>query len=508
MLRLNRYMRMLSTLKESAFAETFEKVFVLSTTHAVSGVLVLTTFVMLANKLGPRLYGEFTLVDSVLFIGILCASLGTEYVGNREVARKQDAREIVSGILILRTLASFAVMASILVWALFFVESETLFTLALVTSGMLLSVPGIAGWYFLARHRIRIVAFATVIRELLFFVPVFLMLDRIEGPGDRLMYAGLFYLVSRLAFATIFLVKLLAENGFMLRVGAATYRFILKDSLTLLYASLVYSITMSVQIYMLQLLGEDVALGVYGALFKQIFYIQLLSLSFIMVFFPMLAKAWVEDRRKYARLASALSELTLIVVLPVALVGVLFSDYILKLFFTSEYASGALTLQLLCLSLIPMSYVRVLTTGILVSMDLTSKMFTLVNIAFLGSIVSGVLILVFARADVGAAASRLATECLFAAISYMTVAKKVSLITSGVLRSVLPATAAMLIVRAVCPNGYEAMGIAACYLSFFLVYLGALYLTRSGELRTVFNRGRATTPMEAPEQILIGREKT
>lgn len=508
MLSLRGHLKKLSAVKESAFAETFEKVLMLSATHAISGFLVLATFILLANKLGPRLYGEFTLVDSVLFIGILCASLGTEYVGNREVARTKDARELVSGILILRTIASLVVMAAILVWAFVFVGSETLFTLTLVSSSMLLSVPGIAGWYFLARHRIKIVAFATVTRELLFFVPVFFVLDRIDEPGDRLMYAGLFYLLSRLASAGIFFVQLLSENGFMLRVGAATYRFILKDSLTLLYASLVYSITMSVQIYMLQLLKEDVALGVYGALFKQIFYIQLLSLSFIMVFFPMLAKAWVEDRKKYERLASALSELTIIVVLPVALTGVLFSDYILEVFFTSDYAAGALTLQLLCLSLIPMSYVRVLTTGVLVSMDLTSKMFTLVNIAFAGSIVSGVLILAFARADVGAAASRLASESLFAAISYWTVARRVSIISSGVLRTVLPATAGMLLVRALWPRGHEALGIAACYLTFFTVYLGALFILRADELKAVFNSGRVRTALDAPEQILIGREKT
>lgn len=508
MLSLRKSVNMFGALRRSALAGTFEKVFVLSATHAVSGFLVLATFVMLANKLGPRLYGEFTLVDSVLFIGILCASLGTEYVGNREVARTTQARELVSGILILRALASLAVMAAVLVWATVFVGSATLFMLTVVTSAMFLSVPGIAGWYFLAKHRIRIVAFATITRELLFFLPVLLLLDYIEEPGTRLTYAGLFYLFSRLVFAGIFLVKLLSENGFMLRVRASTYRSILKDSLTLLYASLVYSVTMSIQIYMLQLLKEDVALGVYGALFKQIFYIQLLSLSFIMVFFPMLAKAWVEDRKKYARLASALSELTLIVVLPVAVTGVLYAEYTLEVFFTNDYASGALTLQLLCLSLVPMSYVRVLTTGVLVSMDMTSKMFSLVNIAFIWSLASGVLILMFERADVGAAGSRLAAECLFAAVSYRAVAKKVSIITPAVLRSILPGIVAMLFAWALWPTGYEAAGIAACYFSFFIGYCVAFYLTRYDELRAVFDGRRVSAVLNAPEQILIGREKT
>lgn len=504
---LGRHFKRVGSLRDSSFGDTFEKVFVLSATHAVSGFLVLATFISLANKLGPRLYGEFTFVDSVLFIAILCASLGTEYVGNREVARTKDSAELVSGILILRAAASMVALVFILAWAFFFIDSGSLRLLMIISAGVLLSVPGIAGWFFLARHKIKLVAIATLARELTFFVPVVFFLDGIADPETRLIYAGIFFLGSRLVFAGIFLTRLLAENGFNFKVRASTYRYVMKDSLALLYASLVSSITISVQIYMLKLLREDYALGVYGAIFKQIFYIQLLSLSFIMVFFPLLSKAWIEDRKKYERLASALSELTLVVVLPVAMTGILYSDYILRVFFSSEYQGGGLTLQLLCLSLIPMSYVRVLTTGILISMDMTSKMYSLVNWAFIGSIFSCVLIFALPGADSGAAASRLASECLFVAISYVAVAGRIRVIMPGVLRSVLPATASMVITRALVPDGYEGVGIAGCYLTFFIVYLGALYLTRADELRAVLRGGRADVA-PAPEQILMGREKT
>lgn len=491
----------LARARRGALGSTFEKVMVLSATHAVSGALVLVTFVMLANKLGPSLYGEFTFADSVLFLAILCASLGTEYVGNREVARSADARELVSGILILRTLASFAAAAIIAAWSLVFIDSPTLLPFMLVCSGVLLTVPGIAGWYFLARHRIRIVAAATLAREALFFVPVAFILDLVDDPGARLLYAGVFYLASRVVFAAVFLARLLMECGFTLDVKSSTYRYIMKDSAALLYASLVSSVTISVQIYMLKYLGEDLALGVYGAVFKQIFYIQLISLSFIMVFFPMLSKAWVEDRERYARLASALSELTLVVVVPVAMTGLLFPDYILGLLFTKEYASGGLALQLLSLSLIPMSFVRVLTTGILISMDMTTKMYSLVNIAFVGSLVSGLLIPALPSADAGAAASRLASECLFVAVSYAAVSGRVRVLAPAALTCILPGVGAMVVARALVPQGHEGVGMAACYLVFFAVYAGTLYLTRAGELRAALAAGH-------PARILTGRDKT
>lgn len=497
----------LAALRESSFARTFEQVFILSATHAVSGFLVLGTFILLANKLGPELYGEFTFVDSVLFIAILLASLGTEYVGNRAVARTTEFRELVSGILILRALASVAVFAFILAWAIFFIDSPNLRALMIIAAGVLLSVPGIAGWFFLARHKVRIVALVTLLREFAFFLPVLFILDRVEDPETRLIYAAVFFLLSRLVFAGIFLIRLLQECGFTIKVKAATYRYILKDSLALLYASLVSSVTISVQIYMLKLLKEDFSLGVYGALFKQIFYIQLLSLSFIMVFFPLLSKAWVEDRKRYEKLASALSELTLVVVLPIAMTGILYSDYLIRVFFTEEYRTGTLTLQLLCLSLIPMSYVRVLTTGVLISMDMTSKMYSLVNVAFIGSIISGLLILVFPRADTGAAASRLLSECLFAGISYAAVAKRVRVMTPGVLRCVLPGAAVMVLIWALVPDGYVLTGIAACYGSFFAVYLLSVYFTRMDELKEIFNGKGLKTVSIAHEQIILGREE-
>lgn len=497
----------LAALRESFFGKTFGQVFILSATHGICGFLVLGTFVLLANKLGPELYGEFTFVDSVVFIGILLASLGTEYVGNREVARTTEARELVSGILILRVLASVVVFAIILAWAILFIDSANLRALMIITAGVLVSVPGIAGWFFLARHKIKIVALVTLLREFAFFLPVYFILDWFEDPETRLLYSAVFYLVSKLVFAGIFLIRLLQENGFTLKVKAATYRYILKDSLALLYASLVSSVMISVQIYMLKLFKEDFSLGVYGAFFKQIFYIQLLSLSFIMVFFPLLSKAWVEDRKRYEKLASALSELTLVVVLPVALTGILYSDFLISVLFTEEYRSGTLTLQLLCLSLIPMSYVRVLTTGVLISMDMTSKMYSLVNIAFIGSIISGLLIFVFPRADMGAAASRLAAECLFAGISYVVVAKRVRVISPGVLRCVLPGASAMVLVWALVPEGYTLTGIAACYGSFFAVYLLFVYLTRMDELKEIFSAKRLKSGPRAPDQILIGREE-
>lgn len=498
----------LGALEKSPFGDTFEKVFILSASHAVSGLLMLSTFVLLANKLGPRLYGEFTFVDSVLFIAILCASLGTEYVGNREVARRSDSRELVNGVLILRTLASLAAFVIIVAWTFLFIDSPTLRPLMLISAGVLLSVPGIAGWYFLAKHRVRIVALVTLIREAAFFFPVLLIIDLIADPERKLLFAGVFFLLSRLVFALIFLVRLLAENGFCLKVKRSTYNFLFKDSLALLYASLVSSVTIGLQIYMLKLLGEEYALGVYGALFKQIFYIQLLSLSFIMVFFPLLSRAWVEDRPRYSRLASALSELTLVVVLPIAMTGVLYPDYILSLFFTAEYAQGGLTLQLLCLSLIPMSYVRVLTTGVLISMDMTSKMYSLVNIAFVGSIFSGLIIFAFQRADAGAAASRLLAECLFAIVSYRAVASKVRVITPGLLWCVFSGAVSMVLVRIFIPKGHELIGMIVCYVSFFLVYLLGLFYGRLDEVKEALSTARRGQGEKASEQILIEREET
>ena len=498
----------LGALKKSPFGDTFEKVFMLSAAHAVSGLLMLATFVLLANKLGPRLYGEFTFVDSVLFIAILCASLGTEYVGNREVARSSDSRELVNGVLLLRSVASLAAFAVIVAWTLLFIDSPTLRPLMLISAGVLLSVPGIAGWYFLAKHRIRIVAFVTLIREAAFFIPVLLILDLIEDPERKLLFAGVFYFLSRLIFALVFLVRLLAENGFCLKVKRATYSFLFKDSLALLYASIVSSVTIGMQIYMLKLLGEEFALGVYGALFKQIFYIQLLSLSFIMVFFPLLSRAWVEDRARYSRLASALSELTLVVVLPIAMTGVLYPDYILSLFFTPEYAQGGLALQLLCLSLIPMSYVRVLTTGVLISMDMTSKMYSLVNIAFVGSLFSGLVIFAFQGADAGAAASRLLAECLFAAVSYRVVASKVRVITAGLLWCVIPGAVSMVLVSFIIPKGHELLGMIACYASFFAVYLIGLFYGRLDEIKDALSASGRGGSEKASEKILIEREET
>jgi hypothetical protein len=80
--------------------------------------------------------------------------------------------------------------------------------------------------------------------------------------------------------------------------------------------------------------------------------------------------------------------------------------------------------------------------------------------------------------------------------------------TPGVLRCVLPGAAAMVLVWALVPEKSVLTGVAACYGSFFAVYLLSVYFTRMDELKEIFSGKSLSASPEAHEQILIGREET
>lgn len=465
------------------------KVSYLTFAHVLSGVFVLASTTMLANKLGPRLYGEFSFMDSVLFVAVLVGSLGTEYIGNREVARREHGGEFVDGIIILRTIASLAIYLVLIAWTTFFIRSASLKALMYVCASIMLTVPGINGWYFLARQEIGIVAGATVLRDLLFFLFVSVFLNGVAEQENKLFYAGVFYSLSRFAFSAVLLLRMLGVHDFRLRISAATCRLIMKDSFALLYASLVAAIMINIQIYILKYYDEVYSLGIYGAFFKPIFYIQMLSLSFVIVFFPLLAKAWDEDRERYGLLARSLSEMTIFIIVPVAVTGLMNADYLIGRFFSPEFGNGTLTLQILCLALVPMGFGRVLTTAFLVTANKTHRMYALVNISFIFSLVSGVLFVKnFAQTDLGAALSKLLTEVVFMAIAYYMLPRRLKILDYRMLYCIVPAITGMVLVDLTFSSKGHPAGIIAGLLSFALIYAYVFYKWRYESVKEIISR--------------------
>ena len=344
----------------------------------------------------------------------------------------------------------------------------------------------IAGWYFLAQHKIRVVAITTVCRDLLFFVFIVFFLGDPGINENMLIQAGIFFTLSRLFFAAVLFIKLLKIHKFSLHVTYSTYYKIIKDSSPLLYATIIVSLSMNMETFLLKYFDEIYSLGIYGAFFKQVFYLQLMTISFVVIFFPLLSKAWTENIQKYEKLANILSEVIIFMMLPVAIIGVLNADYFIKTLFSAEYEQGVLTLQVLCLCLIPMGLQRVLCTGILVSMDKSSRMIALANIAFIFNITVGFLLIGnMQRPDVGAALTKLFTEILSLIIAYYIVSKSIKVIDFRMFYCLFPALVLMILMHFVFPWENAIMRMLSCLLTFTLIYIFIMYKKRYQTIKEI-----------------------
>ena len=466
-------------LKNNFIIMMFRKVSLLTLSHVISGLLMLATTPVLASKLGPELYGEFSFMDSVLFVCIVIGSLGTEYIGNREVACGKNREESVNAILLLRSAASIIVYILLTIWIFLFIDSKTLRPLLFVCSTIVLSVPGIAGWFFLAQHKIKLVAAVTILRELSFFVFVVFFLGKIGSQDNQALQAGIFYSISRFIFAGALFFRLIRDHKFSFKVKYETYYKIIKDSAPLLYATLIIGLVINIETFILKYYDRIYSLGIYGAFFKQIFYLQLLPLSFTAIFFPVLSRAWRENRPGYERVAKLLSEIILLIMVPISLAGVLNADYLIKSFFSAEYENGTSAMRLLCLCLVPMGFQRVLTTCFLITMDKSSKMYAITNITFIFSIIAGFLLIGnFQRAETGAALSKLLTETLALCISLRIISANIKVVDPQMLYSLIPAVSGMVSVHLVLFTASPVLKILLGPAMFFIIYSFITYKTR------------------------------
>src|ERR1041384_1219093 len=156
-------------------------------------LLTFAGFSYLARTLGPVNYGvvEFTLAVMVFFT--LPVDLGLSWYGTREIAHSPGAAgRLLHEITGLRLAVALCSIAALAIFLLFLQKGAEVKTLLALYGASLLGAPFMLHWFFQGHDQMHWVALASIVRQAVFAVPVFLVCRR----GAPLAYIGIIECVS------------------------------------------------------------------------------------------------------------------------------------------------------------------------------------------------------------------------------------------------------------------------------------------------------------------------
>jgi O-antigen/teichoic acid export membrane protein len=373
----------------------------------------ITTFVLvafIARILGAYELGQYLLAFSYYFIFMTIASEGLKTLFTREIAREplETPVYLVSGTL-LQLLFSIIgyVGLFVVVFALPYKPDTSTVCYILGLTIIPFSLSNITEAIFQAQEKMHLIAISTVP---VYILRVLLMLWAMNLHYGVSFVAGIMVLSESLI--------LLIEWGLITRIVKPNWHikwdFIwrtVKSARTFVAIEGVAVINGRLQVLILSLLGGEVVVGLYGGLSQLMQPFQIIAQSLVLAVFPGMSKAVQLGREKQRHQVEMITEILLIVALPL-IVGLFFigGDLLTFIYRDPSFGKATSALNVLSLTLITSSFSRPL------SFLLVANGFEWVNLreVIIATVVGGLLsvVLISQYHLVGAAIAVLLTAIL------------------------------------------------------------------------------------------------
>jgi O-antigen/teichoic acid export membrane protein len=300
----------------------------------------------LARVLGPSQFGLWNFSQVFMLYLTRGSEFGLETIAIQESSRQPQSlsRWIVTTVFIRATTGTILFgMACICVWAEILPEGTGL--LVLISSLCVFPMALVLEWVFESRQEVRIISIARIFRGLCFAALVFLF---VSSNQDSEIAA--FIYVGSLAISVV-PVAVIAIRRYGADWSALTVSNGIKTLMKAVpigIASLLsqYSLFASTMVVAYFLSKED--LGYFTAANRIVLFLwAYVILSMHRVLLPNLSRSFHDSRERAREVVVRLFRLTVLAVVPLGLIGTLFSESIMNLLYSSQYASAGVVFGIL-----------------------------------------------------------------------------------------------------------------------------------------------------------------
>lgn len=308
-------------------------------------VIAFTATAYLARTLGASGFGQIAFAIAVVSHFGIALAAGIGEVGARDVARDSDHanRIAASGVSLRLSLALAAILGVFAVSSLLNIDPDTRY----ITRLYAFSIVPLAldtGWVYKGLGRTGRVGSSLLLSQLLSLVFVLLLVAR----PSHTARVPLIQIGADLAAAGFLMIPLM-RGKWHVPVRATVLDLARRSRLTIA-SRILRTIVVSFDVVLLGLMVSTEQVGLYSAAYRIIFFVAAIIVASHTAFVSETARA-TDDIRALSAILSRTIGMALTVTIPFVVGGILIAKPLMTFVFGAEYASGALALQILLLSL-------------------------------------------------------------------------------------------------------------------------------------------------------------
>lgn len=385
----------------------------LMASQVITWSLTFLLTIFLPRYLGPAGIGQIQLAASLWAIVAVIATLGTDKLVMKEIARSPGrVNEMINSTLVLRTLL-FILGALGMVVYLELAEYPTQTVWIIWIIGLGAFIGQITGTYEAVLKGLERMQYTSLAFVVSFAAGTFLQIGLIfMGYGViPIAAAGMFSSITSLAIQAHFLKK---YGSFRLSVNRDLMRSVVQASLPYFLVSIGMVVYHQVDIVIISLLADATTIGWYGTATRLCGTLLFIPNVFVVALFPALSRAYTDSPNSLNMLAQKSLNLLLLVGVPIGFGVAVLATPIVVLLYGPAFANSGPVLAILGMLLI-VTYVNMLLGFLLISMD-RQKTLAVVMLVMMFATILLDLILVpwamknFANGALGGALSYVFTE--------------------------------------------------------------------------------------------------
>lgn len=295
----------------------------------------------LARVLSRDAFGAWAFATSILAFLAVFAEGGTEVWGGREISTNPSSlRPSVIGVLRLRSV--LALLAAFVLSMIAITTSPAQRWVLVLGAGSLAAVALQTTWAHRALHSSAPPA-VMLVQRLMMFGLVILLVRHPDQAGTVTLLQG----VTDVAAALLLLVLLVPRFRRVDAGRAPDLRALAFDAAPLGAARLLRNLPPTMATVLLGYLLPIAEVGEFGAALRIAVLLLIVAAVFNVVTFPVIARASQRGGEGEVRVVCATLRLLLLLIAPICIGGILVSEPLLRVTFTSDYVQATSALQIL-----------------------------------------------------------------------------------------------------------------------------------------------------------------
>ena len=312
--------------------------------YIVSQFVLFIAFAYLARTLEPAGFGAINFAIAFVTYFTIMATLGLPTLGMREIARSRDETSAITGNIVLLQMLLAAGAYILLATSLLYMGLSVVLHRLVLLCGLMLFLRAVRlDWVFAGLENMGVSALGKIINAAVLVGMAVLL---VRTPED-LSWSPVPFLCGAFAGSGALLVWHLRVYGISWNIPRLELKKLLRASVPLAFSMFMIQLYYNIDSVLLGFIRDYKEVGYYNAAYRIILFFSGFVGLYVHALFPVIARAYEKDKSWLAPFLSKALDLTLVIVVPFGVGGVVVSAGLVDMLYGPEYSESVLLVQIL-----------------------------------------------------------------------------------------------------------------------------------------------------------------